>query len=47
MYMLTDLRCKELHLESRPWSGYTDHQITKSLNLNPALFLPVCIQLIG
>lgn len=47
MYMITDLRCKELHLESRPWSGYTDHQITKSLNLNPVLFLPACIQLIG
>jgi SagB-type dehydrogenase family enzyme len=47
MYMITDLRCKELHLESRPWSGYTDHQITKNMNLNPTLFLPACIQLIG
>lgn len=47
MYMLTDLRCKELHLHSRPWSGFTDHQITKNLNLNPTLFLPTCIQLIG
>ncbi|MEN4829593.1 MULTISPECIES: SagB/ThcOx family dehydrogenase [unclassified Pseudomonas] len=47
MYMLTDLRCKELDLRSRPWSGFTDHQITKNLNLNPTLFLPACIQLIG
>ncbi len=47
MYMITDLRCKELHLNSRPWSGYTDHQVTKNLNLNPTLFLPTCIQLIG
>ena len=47
MYMLIDLRCKELNLDSRPWSGFTDHQITKHLNLNPTLFLPACIQLIG
>ncbi|MFJ4348866.1 SagB/ThcOx family dehydrogenase [Pseudomonas sp. NPDC089401] len=47
MYMLTDLRCKELSLDSRPWAGFTDHQVTKSLNLNPALFLTICIQLIG
>ncbi|MCO7516907.1 nitroreductase family protein [Pseudomonas guariconensis] len=47
MYMLTDLRCKELQLHSRPWSGFTDYEVTKELNLNPALFLPACIQLIG
>ncbi|MDE4540932.1 MULTISPECIES: SagB/ThcOx family dehydrogenase [unclassified Pseudomonas] len=47
MYMLTDLRCKELKLGSRPWSGFTDHQVSKYLNLNPTLFLPACIQLIG
>lgn len=47
MYMLTDLRCKELNLKSRVWSGFTDHQIVKALNLNPTLFLPACIQLIG
>ncbi|HDS1815284.1 SagB/ThcOx family dehydrogenase [Pseudomonas sp. GD03651] len=47
MYMITDLNCKELQLNSRPWSGYTDHQITKNLRLNPTLFLPACIQLIG
>ncbi|WP_409488635.1 SagB/ThcOx family dehydrogenase [Pseudomonas promysalinigenes] len=47
LYMLTDLRCKELKLDSRPWSAFTDHQITKLLNLNPTLFLPICIQLIG
>ncbi|MCU0126569.1 SagB/ThcOx family dehydrogenase [Pseudomonas vlassakiae] len=47
LYMLTDLRCKEINLNSRPWSAFTDHQITKLLNLNPALFLPTCIQLIG
>lgn len=47
LYMLTDLRCKELNLQSRPWSAFTDHQITKLLDLNPTLFLPTCIQLIG
>lgn len=47
MYMLTDLRCKELGLHCRPWSGFTDHQITKNMSLNPTLFLPACIQLIG
>ncbi|MFR0673301.1 hypothetical protein ACLUUI_05065 [Enterobacterales bacterium AW_CKDN230030176-1A_HGKHYDSX7] len=47
MAMLTDLRCKELKLRNRLWSGFTDHEITQSLNLNPALFLPVCIQFIG
>ena len=47
MYMLIDLRCKELNLKSRPWSGFTDHEITKSLNLNPALFIPLCIQFVG
>lgn len=47
MYMLTDLRAKELGLHSRPWSGFTDHKITKYLDLNPTLFLPACIQLIG
>lgn len=47
MYMLMDLRCKELNLKSRPWSGFTDHEITKNLNLNPALFLPPCIQFVG
>lgn len=47
MYMLIDLHCKELNLKSRPWSGFTDHEITKSLNLNPALFIPLCIQFVG
>ncbi|MNE23520.1 hypothetical protein D3C80_1167770 [compost metagenome] len=47
MYMLIDLRCKELNLNSRPWSGFTDHEITKSLNLNPALLIPLCIQFVG
>ncbi|MGJ7549062.1 SagB/ThcOx family dehydrogenase [Pseudomonas alloputida] len=47
MYMLTDLRCKELGLNSRPWAAFTDHQVTKHLNLNPTLFLSTCIQLIG
>ncbi len=47
LYMLTDLRCKEINLDSRPWSAFTDHQITNHLNLNPTLFLPACIQLIG
>lgn len=47
MYMLIDLRCKELHLQNRMWSGFSDYQITKTLKLNPALFLPLCVQLIG
>ncbi|MNF81372.1 hypothetical protein D3C76_672780 [compost metagenome] len=47
LYMLADLKCKELHLENRIWSGYTDHMICKHLSLNPALFLPICVQLIG
>lgn len=47
MYMIIDLRCKELRLDSRPWSGFSDHEITKNLNLNPTLFLPAGIQLIG
>ncbi|WP_449431832.1 SagB/ThcOx family dehydrogenase [Pseudomonas putida] len=47
MYMLTDLRCKELELDSRLWSGFTDHEVIKGLGLNPGLFLPACIQFIG
>ncbi|QCI12054.1 SagB/ThcOx family dehydrogenase [Pseudomonas putida] len=47
MYMLMDLRCKELNLNSRIWSGFTDHQLIKNLDLNPTLFLPACVQLIG
>ncbi|WP_296234582.1 SagB/ThcOx family dehydrogenase [Pseudomonas sp. UBA4617] len=47
MYMLIDLRCKELSLNSRPWSGFTDHEVTKNLDLNPALFIPLCIQFVG
>ncbi|MDZ3993786.1 SagB/ThcOx family dehydrogenase [Pseudomonas sp. Teo4] len=47
MYMLVDLRCKELRLESRLWSGFSDHELAQRLNLNPTLFLPACIQFIG
>ncbi|WDM60959.1 SagB/ThcOx family dehydrogenase [Pseudomonas sp. NEEL19] len=47
MYMLIDLRCKELNLQSRPWSGFTDYEITKCLKLNPALFTPLCVQFVG
>ncbi|MHC6224736.1 nitroreductase family protein [Pseudomonas sp. X10] len=47
MYMLTDLRCKELHLDSRLWSGFTDHEVAQGLRLNPSLFLPACVQFIG
>lgn len=47
MYMLVDLRCKELDLKSRNWSGFTDHEVTKTLRLNPTLFVPLCIQYIG
>lgn len=47
MAMLTDLRCKELNLNTRLWSGFTDHEVTQGLGLNPALFFPACVQLIG
>ena len=47
MYMLVDLKCKELNLSNRVWSGFTDHQLTCGLALNPTLFLPACIQYIG
>lgn len=47
MYMLVDLQCKALNLRSRPWSGFTDYQVTRALNLNPSLFIPLCIQFIG
>lgn len=47
MYMLVDLQCKALNLRSRPWSGFTDYQVTRALNLNPGLFIPLCIQFIG
>lgn len=47
MYMLVDLRCKELGLQNRLWSGFTDLEVAQRLNLNPTLFLPTCIQLIG
>jgi len=47
MSMIIDLRCKELGLKNRMWSGFTDHQITRGLGLNPALFFPACMQLVG
>ena len=47
MYMLVDLRCKELNLQNRLWSGFTDLEVVQRLNLNPTLFLPTCIQFIG
>lgn len=47
MYMLVDLQCKALKLKSRPWSGYTDNMVCKAMGLNPTLFYPACVQLIG
>lgn len=47
MYMLIDLQCKEMQMQNRIWSGYNDHMIAQALTLNPALFLPLCVQLIG
>ncbi|NUT78562.1 SagB/ThcOx family dehydrogenase [Pseudomonas sp. C1C7] len=47
MYMLVDLQCKAIKLKSRPWSGYTDNMVCRALSLNPTLFYPSCIQLIG
>lgn len=47
LYMLMDLHCKSLKLSNRMWSGYTDTMICKALGLNPALFFPLAVQLIG
>jgi len=47
MYMLVDLQCKNLGLKNRIWSGYTDYMVSNALSVNPALALPLCVQLIG
>lgn len=47
MYMLIDLHCKALGLKNRVWSGYTDHMVSNALSINPALAVPLCVQLIG
>lgn len=47
MYMLADLQCKHLNLKSRQWSGYTDNMLCRALGLNPTLFFPSCVHLIG
>ncbi|MFS2198868.1 SagB/ThcOx family dehydrogenase [Pseudomonas sp. Pseusp3] len=47
MYMLIDLQCKTLKLKTRQWSGYTDTMVCKAMGVNPTLFYPSCVQLIG
>lgn len=47
MYMLIELQVAALHLSCRLWSGYTDHMLSKAIGLNPALFNPICVHLIG
>ncbi|MBX8486541.1 SagB/ThcOx family dehydrogenase [Pseudomonas cichorii] len=47
LYMLVDLMCSHLKLQSRVWSGYYDHMICKSIGLNPTFFYPLCTHLIG
>jgi SagB-type dehydrogenase family enzyme len=47
MYMLLDLHCKALKLQSRVWSAYCDNMLCKSLGLNPTLFFPLCVQFFG
>jgi len=47
MYMLTDLQVKKVGLQSRLWSAYNDTMLCKSIGINPALFLPLCVQFIG
>ncbi|MDR7282690.1 SagB-type dehydrogenase family enzyme [Pseudomonas corrugata] len=47
IYTLIDLQCKKLGLSNRLWSAYTDTMICKSIGLNPGLFLPMCVHLIG
>jgi SagB-type dehydrogenase family enzyme len=47
IYTLIDLQCKKLELKSRLWSAYTDTMVCKAIGLNPGLFLPMCVHLIG
>lgn len=47
MYMLIDLKCKALNLQSRLWSGFTDHMVCKSMGLNPSIFYPICVNFLG
>jgi len=47
MYMLIDLQIKKMGLQSRLWSAYTDSMLCKAIGVNPALFLPLCVQFIG
>lgn len=47
IYMLTELQAKSLQLRCRLWSAFTDTMLSKAIGLNPALFLPLCVHLIG
>lgn len=47
LYMLLELRAKQLGLRCRLWSAYTDTLLNKAMGLNPALFSPLCVHFIG
>ncbi|KPH00259.1 microcin B17 processing protein McbC [Pseudomonas sp. RIT-PI-q] len=47
IYMLIELRAKQLGLRCRLWSAYTDTMLNKAIGLNPTLFFPMCVHFIG
>ncbi|NWB92813.1 SagB/ThcOx family dehydrogenase [Pseudomonas agarici] len=47
IYMLIELQAADIGLNCRLWAGYTDHMLSKALGLNPVLFSPICVHLIG
>lgn len=47
IYQIVELMAKSTGLGVREWSGFCDHMVTKSLGLNPTLYLPLCTTLIG
>ncbi|MDZ5431146.1 SagB/ThcOx family dehydrogenase [Pseudomonas fluorescens] len=47
IYMLVELQAKQLGLQCRLWSAYTDTMLNKAIGLNPALFFPMCVHFIG
>lgn len=47
MVQQADLVARTLGLASLPWSAFSDHALTRHLRLNPRLFTPLCMQLVG
>ena len=47
IYMLVELQAKSLGLACRLWSAYTDSMLCRVIGLNPAMFFPMCVHLIG